>query len=120
VSFLPFLLVLVAIACVLGVPVYVLGRRRGVEHAWLAFIPILGVAAVLFESIGRSGWYAFLAFIPTIGPLVIYVWTAVEVPEKHGRSRWWTAALIVPGPNVIGYWIYAFTLPRHEPDLAFA
>jgi len=37
------------------------------------------------------------------------------MPARHGRSRWWTAILIVPGLNLVGYWCYAFTL---EPSPA--
>ena len=33
---------------------------------------------------------ALLVFIPTVGPLVALVWTAVQLPGHHGRSRWWT------------------------------
>lgn len=43
--------------------------------------------------------------------LVISIWMAVAVPVAHGRSRWWTAALLVPALNIAGYWVYAFTLP---------
>ena len=113
------LLVFAAIVFGVVVPVYVLGRRREVEQPWVAFIPILGVAAVLFKSIGQSGWLALMAFVP-FGSLVAYVWIAVEAPAKHGRSRWWTLPLLLPLVNVIAWWFYAFTLPRREPDLAFA
>jgi hypothetical protein len=51
--------------------------------------------------------------------LVISLWMAVAVPVAHGRSRWWTAALFVPGLNLLGYWIYAFTLPS-APALQLA
>jgi Family of unknown function (DUF5684) len=112
------LLVVVAIFLVLSTPIFVIGRRRGLQNAWAAFIPLLGIWIVLFESIGRSGWFSLLVFIPTAGPLALLIWTAVELPAHHGRSRWWTLALIVPGVNLLGYWFYAFTLPRN--DLSFA
>jgi hypothetical protein len=101
-------------------PFYILGRRRGVENAWVAFLPFFGIAIVLFESIDKSGWLSLLVLVPTVGPLLVFVWTAVEVPTHHGRSRWWTAALIVPIVNLIGYWFYALTLPREQDELAFA
>jgi Family of unknown function (DUF5684) len=112
------LLFVVAIFLVAGLPVFVIGRRRGIQNAWAAFVPLLGIW-VLFESIGRSGWFALLVFIPTAGPLVLLIWTAVELPVHHGRSRWWTLALILPGVNLLGYWFYAFTLPPRD-ELAFA
>jgi uncharacterized membrane protein YhaH (DUF805 family) len=70
------------------------------------------------EAIGRSGWLALLVFVPSVGPLILLVWTAVELPARHGRSGWWTLALIVPFVNLIGYWFYAFTLPRNAVSVA--
>jgi hypothetical protein len=75
---------------------------------------------VLFESIDKSGWLCLLVLIPTVGGLAIWVWTAIEVPVHHGRSRWWTAALIVPLVNIIPYWFYALTLPREQDEDEFA
>lgn len=74
--------------------------------------PASRVWIVLFEAVGKSGWYSLLAFIPYVGSLVPLIWTAVELPSHHGRSRWWTLLLLIPGVNLVGYWFYAFTLPR--------
>ena len=106
----------------LTTPFYILARRRGLDHAWVAFLPFFGAWIVLFESIGRSGWFSLLVLVPTVGPLLVVVWTAIEVPEHHGRSRLWTAALIVPLVNFLGYWFYALTLPHEldEDEFAFA
>jgi len=82
----------------------------------VAFVPFFGLWIVLFESIGRSGWLALLTFIPYVGWLLVPVWTGIELPAHHGRSRWWTAVLAVPILNLVGYWVYAFTLPRHVAD----
>jgi hypothetical protein len=108
------ILALVAVFCVLALPVFVIGRRRGQRNPWAAFIPLLGVWIVLCESVGRSGWFALLIFIPTAGPLALLIWTAVELPRRHDRSRWWTLPLIIPAVNLVGYWFYAFTLPRKD------
>lgn len=43
---------------------------------------------------------------------------AVAIPAYHGRSRAWTLALIVPGLNIVAYWVYAFTLERDDLGLA--
>jgi hypothetical protein len=78
----------------------------------------VGLWIVLFESIGRSGLLALLGLVPMLG-LVVVIWTALEVPAKHGRSRWWTLPLIVPVANIVGYWVYAFTFGRDtEPQLS--
>jgi hypothetical protein len=109
----------VGVFVLLVFPVFVIGRRRGLKNSWAAFISLLGPWIVLFESIGRSGWLALMVFVPTVGPLVALIWTAVEMPSRHDRSRWWTLVLLIPGLNLIGYWFYAFTLPRDD-DLRFA
>jgi hypothetical protein len=106
------LVLFVGVFCALVFPVFVIGRRRCLRNPWAAFIPLLGIWIVLCEAVGKSGWYSLLVFIPTAGPLALLIWTAVEIPSRHDRSRWWTAALIIPGVNLIGYWFYAFTLPR--------
>lgn len=111
-------LLVIAAFCALVTPVFVIGRRRGLRNPWVAFVPFLGVWIVLCESIGRSGWFALLAFIPTVGPLTLLVWTAVAVPARHSRTRWWTLAFLIPGVNLIGYWFYAFTLPRDNLSYA--
>jgi hypothetical protein len=122
-----FLVVLIVTCFVLGVwllmaaPFYILGRRRGVKHAWVAFVlPGFGIAIVLFNSIGLTGWLSLLLFIPTVGGAVVWVWAALAVPANHGRSHWWTVALIVPGVSWFAYWVYALTLPREQDDFAFA
>jgi len=110
--------VFIAVFVVLVFPVYIIGRRCGIKNPWVAFIPFLGVWIVLFEAIGKSGWYCLLAFVPYVGGIVIFIWTAVELPARHGRSRWWTLPLIVPAVNLLAYWFYAFTLPREAPAVA--
>ncbi|MFL5950296.1 MAG: hypothetical protein ACJ74M_01715 [Gaiellaceae bacterium] len=110
--------ILVVVFVVLAFPVYVIGRRGGVKNPWVAFLPVLGVWIVLFETIGKSGWYSLLGFVPYVGGLVILIWTAVELPARHDRSRWWIVPLIVPGVNLLAYWFYAFTLPREAPTFA--
>jgi len=110
--------VFVALFVVLVFPVYVIGRRRGIKNPWVAFVPFLGVWIVLFETIGKSGCYSLLAFVPYVGGLVILIWTAVELPTRHDRSRWWTLALNIPGVNLLGYWFYAFTLRREAASFA--
>jgi hypothetical protein len=87
---LALILLFVALFFVLGFPVFVIGQRRGLRNPWVAFVPVLGVWIVLFEAIGKSGWYSLLAFLPYVGGLIMLLWTAVELPARHGRSRWWT------------------------------
>jgi hypothetical protein len=99
--------------CVLGIPGYVLAKRRGLRNPIVAFVPFVGFYIVLFEAMGRSGWLGLLAFVPYVGFFVLPVWTGIELPAHHGRTRWWTAILAIPVLNLVGYWAYSFTLPQH-------
>jgi hypothetical protein len=105
--------VLLAVFCT---PFYLVAKRSGVEHPAIAFIPWFGAWIVLFETIRKSGWLALLVLVPYVGILIVCIWTAVEVPKRHGRSQWWTAALVIPIVNILGYWVYALTLepPRQQ------
>ena len=100
------------VLALIGTPGYVLAKRRGLRNPIVAFVPLFGLWIVLFESIGRSGWLALLALIPYVGWFVLPIWTGIELPAHHGRSRWWTAILAIPILNLAGYWVYAFTLPK--------
>lgn len=107
----------VATAFGLGVPGYVIGQRRGLAAAWVAFIPFVGLWIVLIRSVGRGGWWLLLlvsliVLLPFVGLLVASIWMGVEVPTHHRRSPRWSALLVVPVVNYVGYWFYAFTLPR--------
>jgi hypothetical protein len=101
------LIVVLLVLVVVPLPAYVVGRRRGVRDAWVAFIPLLGATIVMLWSIGRSGWMTLISFIPLVG-FFWSIWFAVTIPADHGRTRWWAAAFIfLP---FISYYIYAFTL----------
>ena len=99
-----------------AIPGYTLAKRRGLSAPGLAFIPLVGLWIVVFRSIGWAGWWlgmlvAVLVALPFAG-LAGVAWAGVQVPVVHRRSRWWTAVLAVPAVNLVGYWVYAFTLPK--------
>jgi hypothetical protein len=118
------LLSLIVALCFLpAIPGYVLARRRGLGASALAFIPFVGLWIVVFRSIGWTGWLlavliGLVVLTPYVG-LVVTSWAGVQVPTVHRRSRWWIALLAVPVVNLVGYWIYAFTLPKPE-DLSLS
>src|SRR4051794_31856292 len=109
-SLLGIIVVLAAVGF-FGIPGYVIAQRRGVSNPWVAFVPFVGLWIVLCESAGEKGWIGVLALIPIVG-LALTIALAFKLPVAHRRSRWRSAALLVPGLNIVGYWIYAFTLPR--------
>jgi uncharacterized membrane protein YhaH (DUF805 family) len=103
-----FALVILVVGYVLtSYPAYVIGTRRGVENAWVAWIPLLGPTIVMLWSIQRPAWLVVLAIIPLVN-LVFSIWLLVTMPHEHGRTRWWALGLLIP---IIGMFWYAFTLP---------
>ncbi len=106
--------VLLFSAVVVGVPAFVVGQRRGVEAPGIAFVPLVGAWIVILRSIGRSGWLAVLALIPLVS-LGLYIWVAFTVPAEHDRTRWWTLPFLIPGANIVAFWVYAFTLNPAVP-----
>ena len=113
------LIIVAGFIALIGTPAFVIARRRGMKNPWVAFVPLFGIWIILCESMGRSGWLALLVLVPTFGGLILILWTAIEIPAHHGRSRAWTLALIIPFANIVGYWVYAFTLKRDDPALAY-
>jgi hypothetical protein len=93
------------------VPSYVIGQRRGVNDAWVAFVPFVGPLIVLLWSIGRSGWLAILGLVPIVN-LVFALWLLFALPSTHGRSLLWALGLLVP---LVGIYAYAFTLATAQP-----
>ena len=107
---------IIAVFFLPAIPGYVLARRRGLGAPAVALIPFVGLWIVVFRSIGWTGWLlgvlvGVVALTPYVG-LFVTAWAGVQVPAVHRRSRWWVALLAVPVVNLVGYWIYAFTLPK--------
>ena len=99
------LIVLILIVVLASVPAYVIGQRRGVSDAWVAFIPFGGPTIVLLWSIGRSGWLVLLGLVP-LANFMFGIWLLFAVPRNHGRSLLWGLGLLVP----LGAYVYAWTL----------
>jgi hypothetical protein len=104
-------LLLVATGIPLGVPAYVVCSRRHVPLPGLAFIPLVGPWIAILRSIRVSALATLLAVIPLVS-IVFSIWAAFAIPSRHGRSALWTVWFILPLLNIVGFWFYAFTLPR--------
>jgi hypothetical protein len=103
------IIVLLLIWLGLSVPAYVVGQRRGVTSAGVAFVPFVGPWIVILWSIQRSGWHVLLIVIPVVN-VIFAIWVALTVPSEHGRTRWWALAFLIPNVNFVANWVYAFTL----------
>ena len=109
------IVILVIAVVVGGIPAYVIGKRRNVETPGVAFVPVVGPTIVILWSIARSGWLCVLTLIPLVN-IVFDIWLIIEVPRSHDRSSWWSVAFIVPGFNLVVFYLYAFTM--EEPATA--
>jgi hypothetical protein len=107
------LLLLVLFPIPVGIPAYVVCSRRNVSLPGLAFIPFVGPWIAMLRSIGTSAWATLLVLVP-VASLGLAVWMAFTVPSRHGRSTLWGIWLIVPLANIVGFWVYAFTLPSPQ------
>jgi hypothetical protein len=101
----------------LGVPAFVVGRRRGISLAWVAFIPIVGPWITVLRSIGSSAWLTVLTLVPLVD-IFFGLWAAFTIPGRHGRNTAWGIWFILPVLNVIGFWAYAFTMPDERAPVA--
>jgi hypothetical protein len=102
-----------------AIPAYVVGERRGLSYPGVAFIPLVGPWIVVFRSIGGTPWLVLLTLIPIVS-IGIAIWTAVVVPMRHGRTMWWALWFLIPFLNVIGFFVYAFTLTPNRNAAALA
>ena len=114
------LLILACAFFVFGIPAYVVGKRSGVPDPGVAFIPLAGPYIVLLRASRISAWWTFLVLFPYLGALALDIWIAIVLPRENKRDQWWTLPLLVPGINVIGYWIYAFTLKERDAEAELA
>jgi hypothetical protein len=79
----------------------------------VTLIPLLGPWIVLFESIGRSDWLA-LDGLRTDRRSARGARLDGRVDAESPRSLPVDARCAGSGLNLIGYWFYAFTLPRDD------
>jgi hypothetical protein len=103
------IVLLVLVFAILPIPAFVVGQRRRVKAPGIAFVPYVGAWIVILRSIARSGWLAILALIPLVA-WIFGIWAAFTVPSEHGRTRWWALPFLIPGVNLVAFWVYAFTL----------
>jgi membrane associated rhomboid family serine protease len=103
------LVVIVLLVPFMGWPTYVIGERLDVANPKLAFIPLVGPYIVIWRSIGSSGLKVLFLWIPVVN-LAMLIYLAYTVPTRHGRSQAWTLWFVIPLLNIVGFWVYAYTL----------
>jgi uncharacterized membrane protein YhaH (DUF805 family) len=61
----------------------------------VSFVPALSITIRRLHDIGRSGWWYFIAFVPLIGGLILFVFTLLDSdPDRNEYG---------PNPKVAGH-----------------
>ncbi len=64
---------------------------------------------------GQIGLWQIIIVVFLFG---IFVWPAVRVLHRAGRSRWWVVLAFVPVVNIVLIWVFAFAdWPTVDPPV---
>jgi hypothetical protein len=76
---------------------YRMGRKAGLDYAWIAFIPILQIF-VLLGIIRRSPWHALWLLLPVVNVVFSVIWYT-RLLRVFGQNPWWLLLWIIPVLN---------------------
>jgi len=114
VTFFVVMLVAIAVYLFMSFCLMKIFKKAGRQDAWAAFVPIYNTY-VLFEIAGRPGWWVFLAFIPFVGGLIVFVLSIIamiDLAKSFGKSSGYAALLILL--PIIGYPMLAFDESKYQ------
>ena len=106
--------ILLAIAYVyFGYCLYVIAKRTGTKHAWMAWVPILN--GILQCWIGKkSGWWLLLLLIPFINVFfLILIW--MEIAKAVGKQEYYGILIAMPGANVALFAYFTIAAKKLQP-----
>jgi hypothetical protein len=84
---------------VLAIALMTMAKKRGIENAWMAWVPILDLY-LMTQIAGLEWWYLILLFIPCVNLFVaIYIWW--KICEAHGKPGALSILMIFPVVNLI-------------------
>lgn len=69
-----------------GLPIFLIAKKLGVDKPWLGFIPIVQLVP-LVKSAGKPAWWMLLFFVPVVG-MFISLYVFMLIAENLGRSKW--------------------------------
>lgn len=84
-----------------GLVNYRLYTKAGINHAWLAWVPIAQMAPLLW-TIRRSAWMMLWMLVPIANVVFAVIWM-VKFLNAFGYSGWWILLLLVPYVGELGY-----------------
>jgi hypothetical protein len=81
------LLVLILVLYVdYSLSIWKLAKRRQVENAWMAWVPVLNYL-VLFKLAGKPWYWILLMFVPLLNIYIVFA-TFMALFERFGVSKW--------------------------------
>ena len=86
--------------------VYRIARKAEVDHAWLAFVPLLQLF-ILVEASGKSWPWLLGLMIPVVDILALVV-IGMGLADQRGRNSWLGILLAIPGLNLLFLTYLAF------------
>lgn len=104
-------LILLVLTAPFAISVFVLRRTQNLGRSWLAVVPIVNIAALLW-LVEMGWWWLLLLWVPLV-PLYVSVRLVWELADRSGRSGAWALTGILP-------FTWYFTIPylavtgRHE------
>jgi hypothetical protein len=102
------IVLILALFAAVYTPAFLVARQSGVSHAWVAYIPLVGMWVTILRAAKLSPWLVLVVWIPLVG-IFIALAVAWHLPKDHERSQWWFVVNLIP---VIGWYAYALTLKR--------
>jgi len=89
--------------------------KKAGRPGWAAIVPIYN-EWVLLEMGGQPGWWALVAFIPFVGivAVVFVIMALVEIAKRFGKSPWFALLLILL--PIIGWPILAFDKSTYSEE----
>ena len=80
--------------------------KTGNEPGFLIWLPVFQIFPLL-RAAGMSGWWFLLCIIPVVNVLPGVIW-AVKIVNARSLNSLVTIMLLLPGLNIIGFFILAF------------
>ncbi|MEZ5163256.1 MAG: DUF5684 domain-containing protein [Fimbriimonadaceae bacterium] len=91
---------------IIGFPIFKMCKEEGEEPAWMGFVPILNVVAMV-KLANKPMWWVILCFIPCVNIVAgIIIWMAIA--ERRGKPSWMGLLMLVPCVNFIIPFYLAF------------
>jgi hypothetical protein len=88
--------------------------KAGSQPGFLIWLPLFQIIPLL-RAAGMSGWWFILCLIPVLNILPGVIW-AVKIVHARSMNALVTVMLLVPGLNIIGFFILAFApAPAPKP-----